>query len=76
MKMFFIIWFVVSILSGLFLNIKVNGEYIKGFKRFVIAFLIGFPFALIMTLFTFLFFPLIIIIFIILIIAGIAKLFV
>lgn len=74
MNKFLIIWLIVSILSGLFLNVKVNGEYIRGFKRFLIAFIVGFPFALIIILLMIAFVPMILILLSICAIFGVVKL--
>lgn len=73
MDKFLIIWLIISILSGLFLKVKINGEYTKGLKRFVIAFIVGFPFAIIILLFITMFVPMIIILVAVCLIFGTVK---
>lgn len=73
MEKFLLTWLIISFVCGIFLQVKVDGEYIKGFKRFIIAFIVGFPFALIMGLFAGLLIPLLIIIAIVFILVIIVR---
>ena len=73
MTKFLLIWLTISILSGCFMNIKINDEYIHGVKRFIIAFICALPFAIVLTLFMALIIPFIIIVFVIIIICTVLK---
>jgi hypothetical protein len=45
---------------GLIIKVKVNGEYLLGFKRFAIGFILGVPLTLMFGLFISMFIPMII----------------
>jgi len=70
-----IFWFVISLIMGLTTNIKVNGEKLSGYKRFIISFIFGFPFALLFSSFLFMLIPLVILLVIVSVLLFVIKIF-
>lgn len=70
-----IFWFITSLIMGLITNIKVNGKRLSGYKRFVISFVFGFPFALLFSSFLFMLIPLLILLVIVSVLLFVVKIF-
>jgi len=57
MEKYLIIWFIISLIMGMIMRVKVNGEYLTGTKRSVLGFILGVPFTLMFGLFISMFIP-------------------
>ena len=73
MLKYIIIWFVISLIMGMIMKVKVNGEYLSGFKRFTIGFILGVPFTLFFGLFMSMFVPMLILLGIVIVTLTVVK---
>lgn len=70
---YLIIWFVISLIMGMIMRVKVNGEYLSGAKRFTIGFILGVPFTLLFGLFVSMFIPMLILLGIVVVTLTVVK---
>jgi len=73
MSKYLIIWLVVSLFMGMIMRVKVNGEYLSGFKRFTIGFILGVPFTLFFGLFMSMFIPMLILLGVVLVVLTVVR---
>lgn len=68
-----ITWVVISLICGFITKVKVNGVYITGIKRFVIGFIFAIPITIMLALFVSFVVPMIIVLMIAVIMLGMLR---